>query len=136
MLVLSRKSQQRIQIGDNVTITILLIKGNTVRVGIEAPREVRVLRAELPPKEVAAQSATAAASPRITRAAAGPTGQQAASPSEFSSPRTGTSARTNLAEGPLDRLRRRAPGACDAALIRLPQRLGPASLRAIGSPRG
>lgn len=48
MLVLSRKTRQQIQIGDNVVVTILLVKGNTVRVGIEAPRNVRVLRAELP----------------------------------------------------------------------------------------
>ena len=48
MLVLTRKQQQRIQIGDNVTITILRVKGQTVRVGIEAPEEIRVLRGELP----------------------------------------------------------------------------------------
>src|SRR5262245_10984183 len=48
MLVLSRKTRQQIKIGENVTITILLVKGQTVRVGIEAPRNVRVLRAELP----------------------------------------------------------------------------------------
>lgn len=48
MLVLSRKTRQQIKIGDNVTVTILLVKGNTVRIGIDAPRNVRVLRAELP----------------------------------------------------------------------------------------
>jgi carbon storage regulator CsrA len=48
MLVLSRKTRQQIQIGDNVVVTILLVKGNTVRVGIEAPRDVRVVRSELP----------------------------------------------------------------------------------------
>lgn len=48
MLVLSRKSQQQIQIGDNITISILQVKGNVVRVGIEAPRDVRVVRGELP----------------------------------------------------------------------------------------
>ena len=48
MLVLTRKYQEQIRIGDNITISILRIKGNTVRVGIEAPREVRVLRGELP----------------------------------------------------------------------------------------
>lgn len=47
MLVLTRKANQQIQIGDNVVVTILQIKGNTVRVGIEAPREVRVIRGEL-----------------------------------------------------------------------------------------
>ena len=47
MLVLSRKQQQLIRIGDDVTITILKIKGQAVRVGVEAPRGVRVLRGEL-----------------------------------------------------------------------------------------
>ena len=48
MLVLSRKSQQTIRIGDAITVTILNVKGNTVRVGIDAPRDIRVVRGELP----------------------------------------------------------------------------------------
>jgi carbon storage regulator CsrA len=48
MLVLTRKVQQQIRIGDDITVTILQVKGNTIRVGIEAPREVRVVRGELP----------------------------------------------------------------------------------------
>jgi carbon storage regulator CsrA len=47
MLVLTRKQQETIQIGENVTITVVRIKGNTVRVGIEAPRDVRVARGEV-----------------------------------------------------------------------------------------
>ena len=47
MLVLSRKTGQQIHVGDNITITILQLKGRTVRVGIDAPDEVRVLRSEL-----------------------------------------------------------------------------------------
>lgn len=47
MLVLSRKAQEKIRIGDNITITILRTKGKTVRVGIEAPGDVPVLRGEL-----------------------------------------------------------------------------------------
>ena len=38
MLVLTRKTQQQIQIGNNIVITILHVKGQAVRVGIEAPR--------------------------------------------------------------------------------------------------
>lgn len=49
MLVLSRKSQEKIHIGDNVTITIVRIQGSTVRVGIEAPQNVRVIRGEISP---------------------------------------------------------------------------------------
>lgn len=48
MLVLTRKMQQKIKIGEGVTITILRIKGKQVQIGIEAPRDVRVLRAEVP----------------------------------------------------------------------------------------
>ena len=51
MLVLTRKSQERIHIGDNITITVVKIKGNTVRVGIEAPGDVRVIRGEIGPRE-------------------------------------------------------------------------------------
>jgi carbon storage regulator CsrA len=48
MLVLTRKLQQQIKIGEQITVTILRVKGNTVRVGIQAPRQVRVVRGELP----------------------------------------------------------------------------------------
>ena len=48
MLVLTRKLEEQIRIGDDITITILKVKGNTVRVGIEAPRAIRVVRGELP----------------------------------------------------------------------------------------
>jgi carbon storage regulator CsrA len=47
MLVLTRKLQEKIQIGDNITITILRTKGKSVRLGIEAPLEVPVIRGEL-----------------------------------------------------------------------------------------
>ncbi len=63
MLVLSRKTRQQIRIGDDIIVTILLVKGQVVRVGIEAPRDVRVLRAELPvfDDEPVAQPSTKAA---------------------------------------------------------------------------
>ena len=47
MLVLSRKSEQSIQIGDNIRVTILRVKGNRVRVGVEAPEQVHIMRGEL-----------------------------------------------------------------------------------------
>ncbi len=47
MLVLTRKHQETIRIGDNITITVLKTKGKTVRLGIEAPMEVPVIRGEL-----------------------------------------------------------------------------------------
>lgn len=49
MLVLTRKMDQKIHLGDNITITVLRVRGNTIRLGIEAPREMRVVRGELPP---------------------------------------------------------------------------------------
>lgn len=52
MLVLSRKAQEVIQIGDRISITILRVKGRTVRVGIDAPADLHVRRGELPPKPV------------------------------------------------------------------------------------
>jgi carbon storage regulator len=47
MLVLSRKESQRIRLGDSIVVTIVKISGDKVRVGIEAPGEVLVLRDEL-----------------------------------------------------------------------------------------
>ena len=47
MLVLTRKKEEKLHIGDNITVTILKVKGNSVQIGIEAPRDIRVLRSEL-----------------------------------------------------------------------------------------
>ena len=47
MLVLSRKTDERIIIDDRITITILEVRGDRIRIGIEAPKEVPVLREEL-----------------------------------------------------------------------------------------
>lgn len=47
MLVLTRKYQEKVHIGDGITITILRTKGKAVRLGIEAPAEVPVIRGEL-----------------------------------------------------------------------------------------
>ena len=47
MLVLSRKETERIFIGDDIVLTVLRVKGGTVRIGIEAPSDVKILRAEL-----------------------------------------------------------------------------------------
>lgn len=47
MLVLSRKKKQAITIGDEIKVTVLSIKGNHVRLGIEAPEGLRILRTEL-----------------------------------------------------------------------------------------
>ncbi len=48
MLVLTRKQTEQITIGQDITITIVRLKGNTVRIGIEAPDHVRIRRGEIP----------------------------------------------------------------------------------------
>jgi len=47
MLVLSRKPGEQLKIGNDITVTILEIHGRTVRVGVQAPGNVRILRGEL-----------------------------------------------------------------------------------------
>jgi carbon storage regulator len=47
MLVLSRKPGEQLRIGDNITITVVEVRGNRVKIGIEAPRSVGVVRSEL-----------------------------------------------------------------------------------------
>ena len=49
MLVLSRKESERIRLGDSIVITIVRVSGDKVRLGIEAPPDVLVLRDELKP---------------------------------------------------------------------------------------
>jgi carbon storage regulator len=51
MLVLSRKEAQRIRLGDSIVITVVRIGGDKVRIGIEAPKDMLVLRDELEPFE-------------------------------------------------------------------------------------
>ncbi|KAA1417723.1 carbon storage regulator CsrA [Nocardioides humilatus] len=47
MLVLSRRIGESVVVGDDITITVLDVRGDVVRVGIDAPRSVSVHRAEL-----------------------------------------------------------------------------------------
>jgi carbon storage regulator len=47
MLILTRRPGESIQVGENIEISILEIRGNQVRLGINAPPEVLVLRSEL-----------------------------------------------------------------------------------------
>lgn len=47
MLVLSRKPMERIHIGDSVVVTVIEVRGNKVRIGIDAPEDIHVMRSEL-----------------------------------------------------------------------------------------
>jgi carbon storage regulator len=47
MLVLSRRERERIKLGDSIVITVVRVAGDKVRLGIEAPADVLVLREEL-----------------------------------------------------------------------------------------
>jgi len=47
MLVLSRKMGETITIGDRIVVSIIKLEGGRVRLGVDAPEDVRILRAEL-----------------------------------------------------------------------------------------
>ena len=47
MLILNRRVGESIRIGENVKLTVLGVRGNQVRVGIDAPKDVHILRSEL-----------------------------------------------------------------------------------------
>ena len=47
MLVLTRKPGERLMIGDNIVLTVVEVKGDNIRIGIDAPREVKVHRGEI-----------------------------------------------------------------------------------------
>jgi len=47
MLILTRRVGESVMIGDNVTVTVLGVKGNQVRLGVNAPRDVAVHREEI-----------------------------------------------------------------------------------------
>jgi len=60
MLVLSRKQSQRIRVGTSIVVTVVRVSGDKVRLGIEAPDGVRVLREELEPMDEERPDARAA----------------------------------------------------------------------------
>jgi len=47
MLILTRRAEEKLVIGDNVTITVLAVKGKQVLIGVQAPREIPVHREEI-----------------------------------------------------------------------------------------
>lgn len=63
MLVLSRKVDDTVIIGDNIKIQVMQVKGNRIRIGIEAPDDVKILRGELAPYGVTSERDTESESP-------------------------------------------------------------------------
>jgi len=47
MLILSRKTNEKIMIGDDISVSIIEIRGDQVRIGVEAPKSVKVFRQEV-----------------------------------------------------------------------------------------
>jgi carbon storage regulator len=47
MLILTRKTDEKIKIGEDITVTIIEVRGEQVKIGVEAPKEVRVFREEV-----------------------------------------------------------------------------------------
>lgn len=70
MLVLSRKVSESLLIGENVRVTVLKVERNHVRIGIEAPGEVTILRAELTEDTGLAWDSVRTRSPRGRQAVA------------------------------------------------------------------
>jgi carbon storage regulator len=67
MLVLSRKAEQSLVLGPDITLTVLAIDGDRVKLGIRAPRTVSVLRQELYEQLQDANTSAAATSPAELR---------------------------------------------------------------------
>jgi carbon storage regulator len=72
MLVLTRRPGQSILIGDGVELVVVRVEGDRVVLGIEAPRDIRVVRAELLRAVEAEIHASSAARTRIRELLAGP----------------------------------------------------------------
>ncbi len=61
MLVLSRRESERIQLGESIVLTVVKVTGDRVRLGIEAPADIVILRKELEPRTAPARPARASA---------------------------------------------------------------------------
>jgi carbon storage regulator len=65
MLILSRKEGESVKVADDIEITVISVSGNRVRIGINAPRNVRILRAELDDTTAAKSNTDSAVQPLV-----------------------------------------------------------------------
>lgn len=66
MLILTRRTGESLQIGDNIKLTVLSVRGNQVQIGVEAPSEVPVHREEVY-ERIKRERETGAPAPGITQ---------------------------------------------------------------------
>ena len=129
MLVLTRKAQEKIQIGDKITVTIVRIKGQAVRVGIDAPENVRIMRGELAAAAAEFRDSTdsyqAVDSDDLPRSEFHD--QELAANEDLAGDSAETEDETCVCK--VTQPPSRTQSACRASVVRHPARLGPASLR-------
>jgi carbon storage regulator CsrA len=131
MLVLTRKVQEQIQIGHNIKVTIVRVKGHSVRLGIEAPDNVRIVRGELAAAmaEFRDDEDTSEegqlANGDFADTAPEPSDAMLSADEEDETVLTDAVAQTSASQLPFGR----TPGDRRACQLRRPPRLGPASLR-------
>jgi carbon storage regulator len=70
MLILTRRKRERLMIGDEITVTVLRITGSQVRIGVQAPKSVPVLRHEIY-ERIQGQKADARHGQRMVESTAG-----------------------------------------------------------------
>jgi carbon storage regulator len=66
MLVLTRKLMEKLFIGDDICVTVVRLEGGQVRLGIDAPRDVTVVRAELVPDRLTPRLRSDGSQPRLS----------------------------------------------------------------------
>jgi carbon storage regulator len=66
VLVLSRKAEQSVFLGDDIRVVVLAIEGDRVKIGIDAPRSLSVLRQEIYEQVLAANAAASQAQPAMS----------------------------------------------------------------------
>jgi len=115
MLVLSRKADEKIVIGQNITVTVLRIQGRIVKIGVQAPDSVPVFRSELVGKPSPREPGSTGAVPETSDGESSASGDSSAKPAGQNS------------RAPRDRI---APGGS------LHRRAGPAPSTALGQRAG